>query len=245
MAIDFSKLNDPAWQAQVRKEREEREAKQEAHDNMLRAAVNTCAASEDSLSDKECSLVRSCRARLNTFQPLTEPQEKWLLDIAKRVRGDVHMNTVSPQTDEEWEAELVMLQAWQWDGRSMNEITERLEMINIHLPSKCKEWAHTVPAECRGKVFYVESSNPVNSEEETRRYAEILAVDEAGNALVCKTYYNSYTDDEAVENFVMPITEAKALVAEYKQRKVQQEMIAELAVEDFNEENDASPRPRM
>lgn len=156
-------------------------------------------------------------------------------------------NAATHQSEEEWEAELLVLGAWQWGGRSMSDITERLDLINIYLPKKCKQWAHTVPAECRGKVTYVQSNNPVNSEEEVRLSAEILAVDEVGNALVCKTYYNAYTDDESSDNFVMSIDKAKALIEEYRKTKEFNEMIAELAVEeeDEDEERYASPRPRM
>lgn len=152
-------------------------------------------------------------------------------DIGAFNRAMVAMSTdkPAPQSDEEWAAELAMLEAWQWDGCSIQDIVQRLDLINIHVPGKHKEWRHTVPAECRGKVFYVESSNPVNSEEEVRRYAEILAVDESGGTLVFKTYYNTYTDDEACESAVMTIAEAEALVETYKQRK---------AVPDLDTEND-------
>ncbi|KVP75257.1 hypothetical protein WJ96_05735 [Burkholderia ubonensis] len=84
--IDFKKLNDPKWQAQVRKEREEREAKAEAHEKMLRRELNLCLEADETLAQNERSLVRNCQHRLNTGALLSEPQEKWLLDIAKRVR---------------------------------------------------------------------------------------------------------------------------------------------------------------
>jgi hypothetical protein len=84
--VDFSKLNDPAWREARRLEREAAEAKQEAHDKKLRAAVELGLMLDESLNEKERSLVRNCRMRLNTFQAVTEAQEKWLLDIAARMR---------------------------------------------------------------------------------------------------------------------------------------------------------------
>ncbi len=127
---------------------------------------------------------------------------------------------LNPKTENEWEVALTMLESWRWDGKSITDISERLNLLEMsdNLYSFSKTWAHTVPSECRNQVFYVESSNPINSEEQTRRYAEILAVDECGNALVSKTNYNSYTDDESTERVFMPISEAKALIQGYKQR---------------------------
>jgi hypothetical protein len=89
VAIDFKKLNDPAWQAQVRKEREEAEAKAAAHEKMLRRELNICLEVCETLESNERSLVRNCQTRLNTYLPISEKQEKWLLDIAKKVRKDL------------------------------------------------------------------------------------------------------------------------------------------------------------
>lgn len=163
------------------------------------------------------------------------------LEAFKRAVATMGMDKPACQSDEEWEAELAMLEAWQWDGRHIQDITQRFDLINIHLPNKRKEWAHTVPVEWRGKVFYVESSNPVNSEEEVRRFAEILAVDDSGDALLFKTYHNTYTDDEAMESAVMPIAQAKALIEDYRQRKAAQDAHQE---QDEVEQDDA-PRLSM
>lgn len=84
--IDFKKLNDPEWQAKVRAEREKEEAEREAIEKRHREAVDTCMEAYDSLSEKERSLVRNCRTRLNTYLMLSDPQVKWLLDIESRVK---------------------------------------------------------------------------------------------------------------------------------------------------------------
>lgn len=91
--VDFSKLRDPVWQEKVRKEREAEEAAREAHDKMLRDAVDVCLTAHESLAEGERSLVRNCRTRLNTYLSLSEKQEKWLLDITKRVREELAEKT--------------------------------------------------------------------------------------------------------------------------------------------------------
>lgn len=96
MPIDFSLLNDPAWQAKVHREQEARQEEQAARDKRLREAVNVCLSSEEELSEKERSLVRSCNLRINSFLIVTEPQEKWLCDIAERIR----QKTVDAANDE-------------------------------------------------------------------------------------------------------------------------------------------------
>lgn len=88
MPIDFSKLNDPEWRETERKAREAEAARLEAHDKVLNEAVDLCLLGHETLTEAERSLVRSCRTRLNTYLPLSEKQEKWLLDIAKRVRTE-------------------------------------------------------------------------------------------------------------------------------------------------------------
>lgn len=86
MALDFAKLNDPAWREQVRLEREAEQEKAQAHEKKLRQAVNLCLEANETLTENERSLVRNCRTRLNACSPVSASQEKWLLDIAKRVR---------------------------------------------------------------------------------------------------------------------------------------------------------------
>lgn len=84
--VDFAKLRDPEWQAKFRAEQEAEQARIEARDKMLRAAVELGLQRDEHLNEKERSLVRNCRMRLNTFGSVTEAQEKWLLDIAARER---------------------------------------------------------------------------------------------------------------------------------------------------------------
>jgi hypothetical protein len=91
MPIDFARLNDPAVREQMRVEREAAEAKAEAHEKMLRRELNICLESSETLEQNERSLVRNCQQRLNTYLPLSDKQEKWMLDIAKRVRKDLEV----------------------------------------------------------------------------------------------------------------------------------------------------------
>lgn len=133
---------------------------------------------------------------------------------------------------EEWEAELVMLDAWQWDGRAVCDITERIDLICRHLPSKRLEWLNTVPTECRGKVTYIESRDPFNSEAETHQHMEILALDASGTALVCKNLYHTYVDVESPHFYVMPIDEAIVLREQYMQRKADDELRMQQEIDD-------------
>lgn len=85
MPIDFEKLRDPEYQAQMRKQREEEERQREAKDKEIRGLVDKCMDAYDSLSEREQSFIRSCRTRINTYLLLSEAQEKWLRDIAGRL----------------------------------------------------------------------------------------------------------------------------------------------------------------
>ncbi len=85
MAIDFSKMNDPEWQAKVRAEADAKQALQEEREAKLRQAVHTGLDQYESLSEKERSLINSVRYRLNTFGLVSEAQEKWLMEIAARI----------------------------------------------------------------------------------------------------------------------------------------------------------------
>lgn len=86
MAIDFAKLLDPAYQAELRAEREAEQAKREAHDKKLRHALDCCLDHYETLTSKEQSFVASVRGRLNVFG-VSEAQEKWLLDIEHRINS--------------------------------------------------------------------------------------------------------------------------------------------------------------
>lgn len=85
MPINFEQLRDPEYQAQMRKQREEEDRVREAKDKEIREMVDKCLDVYDSLSERERSFILSCRTRINTFLLLSEPQEKWLRDIAGRL----------------------------------------------------------------------------------------------------------------------------------------------------------------
>ncbi|KVP39785.1 hypothetical protein [Burkholderia ubonensis] len=87
--IDFKKLNNPEWRAQVHKEHEEKAARAEAHEKMLRRELDICLEAYESLAANERSLVRSCQSSLSRCLVPSEKQEKWLLDIARRVRKEL------------------------------------------------------------------------------------------------------------------------------------------------------------
>lgn len=109
-----------------------------------------------------------------------------------------------------------LLAEWQWDGRTVRDIEKRIEAINHIVPQKTKEWAYTVPDDCRGKFSYVALTNPVNSLDEVHKSIEILAVDRAGEALVCRGTIHTYLDAEGEDYSVMPVGEAKSLFSQYK-----------------------------
>ncbi|MBU9200130.1 hypothetical protein KTD31_01765 [Burkholderia multivorans] len=87
--IDFKKLNDPEWREQQRVAREAEQAAAEAHEKVLRRALNLCLEASDTLEQNERSLVRNCQYQLNRGTLLSEKQEKWLLDIEKKVRAQL------------------------------------------------------------------------------------------------------------------------------------------------------------
>lgn len=115
-----------------------------------------------------------------------------------------------------------VLEAWQWDGRSVHDIKKHLQSIlqdPNRYPEKIKEWRHTVPEECRGQVFYTASCNPVNSLDDVREYLEIVAIDNSSKeALVCFKTFHTYTDAEGESFVVMPMNEAKALREQFIER---------------------------
>lgn len=84
MPLDFKKLMDPEWSAKVRRELEAEQAKAQERDKMLRDYVDTALDHYEQLTERERDFVRSCRTRLNTYVSLSEPQEKWMRDIAAR-----------------------------------------------------------------------------------------------------------------------------------------------------------------
>jgi hypothetical protein len=116
------------------------------------------------------------------------------------------------QQAEDWEA---AAEAWQWDGRDVAAIMNRLPLIQDYFPHKLAEWEHTIPEDCRGKVS-VETGNPENSEEVVHRSARIIAMDNNGNALVLQTSYNTYTDEEEIINLITPVDAAMSLIQGYK-----------------------------
>ncbi len=87
MPIDFSKLNDPVFREQIRKEREEAEEKQAKKDAELQGHLNKCLDAYESLPERERSFILSCRTCISTHRQLSDAQDKWLRDISARLDG--------------------------------------------------------------------------------------------------------------------------------------------------------------
>lgn len=128
--------------------------------------------------------------------------------------------TTRVESDDDWKIDL---EDWQWDGRQLSEIFIRLEVISFHFSGKMSDWARTVPDDCRGSQFYISSVNPYNSLEEIRCYAEIVAIDQSGSALVRMSEVNTYTDVDCERFVVRSVMEAKELVDSYKFIRQKQE----------------------
>ena len=84
MGIDFNKLLDPEFSAEVRRELDAEAAALVAKEVELRKVLEACWLGLEELNEQERSFVRSCRARLNSHLLLSGPQEKWLLDLSGR-----------------------------------------------------------------------------------------------------------------------------------------------------------------
>jgi predicted component of type VI protein secretion system len=82
--LDFKKLEDPAFQEQLRIEREAQEAESAARTAKQKEAVSICLGHIEELADTERGLVRNCQQRLSTYGVISDKQETWLFDIAKR-----------------------------------------------------------------------------------------------------------------------------------------------------------------
>lgn len=84
--VDFAKLRDPVYRAEMAARREAEEAIQEAKDAKIREAIDTCLKDEymERLSSTERSFIRSCDMRVRTYSVLTEKQLKWLFDLAAK-----------------------------------------------------------------------------------------------------------------------------------------------------------------
>lgn len=88
--VDFKKMleesRDPAYQAKRQAERDAEQARIEAKDKAISDAITLLTNHDvfETLPEKEQGLVRNCRSLVGRYFPLTEPQEKWLFDIAKR-----------------------------------------------------------------------------------------------------------------------------------------------------------------
>lgn len=82
--VDFAKLRDPEYVAQLAREREAEELALETKIKSQKKAAQVCAENIELMSEKERSFVRNVRMALSTYRALTPAQEKWLMDLAMR-----------------------------------------------------------------------------------------------------------------------------------------------------------------
>lgn len=83
--VDFSKLNDPAFRAEVARASEEQARRFQEKLDDLKGAVEYCLGSHGELSEKEDSFLRSIRRRLVMVELLSADQEAWLASIRNRL----------------------------------------------------------------------------------------------------------------------------------------------------------------
>lgn len=83
--LDFTKLRDPAWQASFREKEAARQEAIEKKDEELCELVGICRGHYEQLTDKERGLVNTCQHVISRFGVISERQENWLRDIARRL----------------------------------------------------------------------------------------------------------------------------------------------------------------
>lgn len=119
------------------------------------------------------------------------------------------------------------LEQWTWDCQDIQEILPHIGIIDEFYHSKIKDWLPTVPEDCRDRVSYTSGDNPINSEESIVQSMEILAVDAHDVALLRGTCWNTYTDDEQIWHYSMPLSEALDMRVGYQARAEYQESCKE------------------
>lgn len=82
--VDFAALRDPEVRARLAAEREAEDAAQEAANLQISQALDRAWRCLEDLPQKERSFLRSVRVRVLQYLPLSDPQKKWLFDIASR-----------------------------------------------------------------------------------------------------------------------------------------------------------------
>jgi hypothetical protein len=105
MPLDFKKLLDPAHKAEVRARIKAAEDLQQQQDDKVTAAIDIFSGldSFSRLAPNEQSFIRSCERSVRQMMPLSEPQEKWLFDLASRHAPPPAMNE-DDQNDEDSES---------------------------------------------------------------------------------------------------------------------------------------------
>lgn len=89
--IDFQKLNDPTYQAEVRREAAEAAAQEKVRAARLSSALALCL-DGDGCTDGEYAFLQSVKLSLSAGRTISAKQEKWLLDIEARVMPKTYVS---------------------------------------------------------------------------------------------------------------------------------------------------------
>lgn len=86
--IDWKKLSDPVYQAEMRKEREAREAEEEAKRNQIETAARNVYAEYEQLSPSERSFINTVMSAIHYYKTLSDKQIKWLMDLDAKLKKE-------------------------------------------------------------------------------------------------------------------------------------------------------------
>lgn len=93
--VDFKKLSDPVYRAEVKARQHAAEERQEALKKAIDSALELCENKAWALSPREQEFIRSAKRAHNSFRPLTPAQVKWLGDVEEKVLARVGFITVT------------------------------------------------------------------------------------------------------------------------------------------------------
>jgi hypothetical protein len=105
------------------------------------------------------------------------------------------------------------------DSATRGELRDARLLLDLANSSsyELSQFEASVPPELRGEASYTSSTNEYNSLDNVREYAQILAIDKNGNALMRETTHWEYPDADNTSFSVMPVAEAKAMLESYRE----------------------------
>lgn len=94
--VDFTKMLDPVFQAEMKAKREAEEAVHEKKESDIKAALSKFSGGEafSRLTKIEQDFIDSCERSRRNYGRLTLKQEKWLFDLAARESRNSSNNLV-------------------------------------------------------------------------------------------------------------------------------------------------------